>query len=96
MWRLNDLRRSERFLKAFKALPRDIQGKVIKAFALFQENREHPSLVIKKIKGMEGVWEGRIDKQYRFTFHYETDKATGETICVFRNVDNHEECLKNP
>lgn len=38
----------------------------------------------------------RIDQQYRFTFHYEKDEATGEIICVFRNVDNHDECLKNP
>ncbi len=89
-------RRSERFRKAFKALPQTIQEKVIKAFALFREDRNHPSLVIKKIKGVEDVWEGRIDQQYRFTFHYEKDEVGGETICVFRNVDNHDECLKNP
>jgi len=43
-------------------LPREVQGKVIQAFTLFRENREHPLLVIKKIMGMEGVWEGQIDR----------------------------------
>jgi mRNA-degrading endonuclease RelE of RelBE toxin-antitoxin system len=89
-------RRSERFHKAFHDLPRNIQEKVINAFTLFRENPEHLSLVIKKIRGMEGVWEGRIDQKYRFTFHYEKDETTGETICVFRNLDNHDACLKNP
>lgn len=89
-------RRSERFRRAFKELPLPVQEKVIKAFVLFQENPNHPSLVIKKIKGMDSIWEGRIDQQYRFTFHYEKSTTGGETICVFRNVDNHDECLKNP
>jgi mRNA-degrading endonuclease RelE of RelBE toxin-antitoxin system len=89
-------RRSERFRKAFEALPRGIQEKVIKAFVLFQTDQRHPSLVIKKMQGQSDIWEGRIDQNYRFTFQYKTDEATGEVMCIFRNVDNHDECLKNP
>ena len=89
-------RRTGRFRKAFKALPRPIQEKVVKAFALFQADLNHPPLGVKKIKGLEGVWEGRIDLDYRFTFHYEIDPASGEMVCVFRNVDSHDACLKNP
>ncbi len=89
-------RRSKRFKRAFRALPTGIQEKALKAFRLFAENPHHPSLHIKKIKGLEDVWEGRIDRQYRFTFHYETLTGSEEIVCVFRNVDNHEECLKNP
>ena len=89
-------RRTERFRQAFMELSPEIQRKTIKAFALFKEDQRHPALKIKKIKGYEGIWEGRIDRQYRFTFHWEKDLSTGETICVFRNVDNHDECLKNP
>ena len=48
------------------------------------------------MQGYEGVWEGRIDQQYRFTFHYERHPESDESICVFRNVDNHDECLENP
>ena len=89
-------RRLDRFKKAFDALPQAIQEKALKAVALFKDNQRHPSLMIKKMKGVEEVWEGRIDQAYRFTFHYEKDAKTGETICVFRNVDNHDECLLNP
>ena len=38
---------------------------------------------IKRVQGMPGVWEGRIDIRYRFTFHYEDD------TCVFRNIGPH-------
>ncbi len=89
-------RRTERFRKAFKALPPEVQEKGYKAFALFQKDQRHPSLVIKKMKGVENIWEGRIDQDYRFTFHYEKDPNTGVVICVFRNVDSHDECLRNP
>jgi mRNA-degrading endonuclease RelE of RelBE toxin-antitoxin system len=89
-------RRTARFKKAYQALPKPVRRKVIKAFTQFQEDPTYPSLGIKKIKGYEDIWEGRIDQQYRFTFHYETHPETDESICVFRNVDNHDECLKNP
>ena len=89
-------RRTQRFHKAFRALPAEIQAKAAKTFLLFQADRQHPSLGIKKIKGAEEIWEGRVDKAYRFTFHYENDPASGETICIFRNIDHHDECLKNP
>jgi len=63
-------RRTERFRLAFMELPPEIQRKILKAFALFKEDYRNPSL---KIKGYEGIWEGRIDQQYRFTFHWEKD-----------------------
>lgn len=88
-------RRTEHFKQAFQALPTGIQEKAAKAFHLFQENPRHPSLVIKKIKGTADIWEGRVDQGYRFTFHYEK-MADGETVMVFRNIDNHDDCLKNP
>jgi mRNA-degrading endonuclease RelE of RelBE toxin-antitoxin system len=84
-------RHLERFKKAYDALSGDVQEKVFKAFALLRDNQRHSSLMIKKIKGVKEIWEGRIDLAYRFTFHYEKDAKTGEMICVFRNVDNHDE-----
>jgi len=82
--------RSERFKRSFKALPRDVQEKAIKAFSLFKQNPWHPSLGVKRIKGTDKVWEGRVDAFYRFTFHYEDDPLTGERICLFRNIGRHE------
>jgi mRNA interferase RelE/StbE len=83
-------RRPERFRKAFRALPKHIQEKVPKAFSLFKEDPHHPSLGTKKMQGYEGIWEGRVDRSYRFTFHYEEDEESGETICVFRNIGPHD------
>jgi len=88
-------RRTERFLKAFRALPAEIQSKSLKALKLFEKDQRHPSLHVRKMEGYKGIWEARVDLKYRFTFHFEKD-AGGETYCVFRNVDNHDECLKNP
>jgi mRNA-degrading endonuclease RelE of RelBE toxin-antitoxin system len=89
-------RRTQRFQKAFHALPPSIQVKALKAFKLVAADPQHPSLGVKKIKGTEGIWEGRVDRAYRFTFHYETDPKSGEIICVFRNIDNHDACLNKP
>jgi mRNA interferase RelE/StbE len=89
-------RRSERFKRAFRLLPAVAQKKALKVLALFAENPRHPSLHVKKIKGVEDIWEGCINRNYRLTFHYETPVSGDEIVCVFRNVDNHEACLKNP
>jgi mRNA interferase RelE/StbE len=78
------------FKKAFERLPHEIQVKVGKVFLLFRENPDHPSLRIKRVRGVSGVWEGRIDIRYRFTFHYE-----GDTI-VFRNIGPHDILDKAP
>uniref|UniRef100_A0A7C4PJZ9 Cytotoxin n=1 Tax=Anaerolinea thermolimosa TaxID=229919 RepID=A0A7C4PJZ9_9CHLR len=87
-------RRTQRFKKAFKALPADVQAKAVRAFRLLAEDMRHPSLHIKKIQGVENIWEGRIDLQYRFTFHIASEG--GQTVLVFRNIDHHDECLKSP
>ena len=89
-------RRTDYFKKAYQSLPEAIKEKVAKAFRLFQQDPHHPSLGVKKIKGAKGIWEGRIDRDYRFTFHYEKNGDTGETVCVFRNIDSHDECLNHP
>ena len=89
-------RRLSRFKKAYKSLPKRIQEKTAKAFISLRDNPAHPSLGVKKIQGHTDIWEGRIDNQYRFTFHYEKDPESDATVCVFRNIDNHDECLKNP
>lgn len=88
-------RRTECFLKAFRSLPADTQRKILKALALFGQDQRHPSLQVNKLQGRDGVWEARLDQKCRFTIHYEKG-ASGESICVLRYVDNHDECLQNP
>ena len=89
-------RRTEHFKQVYQTLPAEIREKAKKVFMLFQEDPHHPSLGVKKIQGVAGIWEGRVDRQHRFTFHFEKDEKNGENIVVFRNIDNQDECLKNP
>ncbi len=86
--------RSGRFKQAFRSLPKEIQKKAARALRLLAEDPYYPSLVVKKVRGHTDVWEARVDIKYRLTFQYE--QADGETICILCNVDNHDECLKNP
>ena len=53
----------------YRALPKQLQKKVDKQFAYLLEDIRHPSLNIKKYKGTANLWQGRIDKSYRFYFH---------------------------
>jgi mRNA-degrading endonuclease RelE of RelBE toxin-antitoxin system len=84
-------RKSKRFQKSFDNLPTEIQEKARKAFSLFKNQPHppfHPSLVIKKIKGTDGIWEGRVDYFYRFTF--EIIKEENEVTYYFRNIGPHD------
>ena len=67
------LRPTERFAKDYARLPQRFQDRVDKALGLLLENPGHPSLQIKKIKGYENRWEGRVTLQYRFVFSIEGD-----------------------
>ena len=81
---------TRRFKKAYKRLPTPVQNKVKKALRLLDENPRHPSLRVKRIQGTDKIYEGRVDRKYRLSFEFD-----GEGI-LLRNVDNHDECLKNP
>lgn len=81
---------TNRFKKAYQRLPPTIKNIVKKALRLLVENPKHPSLHIKRIQGTDKIFEGRIDLKYRFSFEYDNEDI------LLRNVDNHDECLKNP
>ena len=66
-----------------KALPR-------KAIKNLITDMRYPALRIKKIKGTENIWEARVSRSLRMTFHVETD-----TI-ILRNVGQHDETLERP
>lgn len=81
---------TDRFKKAYQKLPVDLQEKVKKALRFLDENPRHPSLRVRKIEGTTDIYEGRVDQKYRFSFQFEGEDK------ILRNVDNHDECLKNP
>ncbi len=53
------------FRLAFDALPRDIQVRARRAYHLFREKPEHPSLRFKKVGNLEDVYSVRIGLGYR-------------------------------
>jgi len=53
------------------------------------ENPGHPSLNLPLIRGTNGIWEGYIDYQYRFTFQIEGD------FYLLRKVGTHD-IIKKP
>ncbi len=67
------LKITERFAKEYERLPQRLQQRVDQALGLLLDNPRHPSLQIKKIKGHETRWEGRVTLHYRFVFGVEGD-----------------------
>jgi mRNA-degrading endonuclease RelE of RelBE toxin-antitoxin system len=88
-------RRLRTFLRDFDRLPPDIQTKAVKAFQLFRDDPGYPSLNIELLEGTDGIWSGRIDYNYRWTFHYEFDRQSGDQVCVHRRIGTHE-IYRNP
>ncbi len=83
------LARTQRFKKEFESLPASIQERARKQLAFLLTNPRHPSLQIKKMKGYESLWEGRVTQHYRFTFRIER-----ETFLLLR-IGTHD-LLKRP
>ena len=65
------LRPTPRFAADYDALPQPLRLRVDKALGLLLANPRHPSLHIKKMKGYENRWEGRVTLHYRVIFTIE-------------------------
>lgn len=77
------------FKKDYKKLPAVIKDRVDKQLEYLISNPGHPSLNMHPIRGTKGIWEGYIDKQYRFTFEIEGD------FYILRKVGSHD-IIKKP
>ena len=53
------------FRKHFATLPRDVQERAKKKFALWSENPRHPSRHFKKVSAQEPLWSVRVSDAYR-------------------------------
>lgn len=76
------------FKKQYDHLPINIQIKTKRILNYLKEDLNHPSIRAKKIQGKGDIWEGRVDRFYRFTFTIETD------VITLRSVGPHDEALK--
>ncbi|MEI7988341.1 MAG: type II toxin-antitoxin system RelE/ParE family toxin [Chloroflexota bacterium] len=79
------------FILLYQALPASIRKKVDKTIALLAENPRHPSLQTKPIRGTNGIYEARVDLDYRLTY----ERLSGDTL-LLRAVGRHDETIKNP
>jgi mRNA-degrading endonuclease RelE of RelBE toxin-antitoxin system len=81
---------TERFVRQYRKLPRTIQQKVDKALALLNADFRHPGRCSHPVENTPGIFEAYVDRKYRMTFERRSDTF------IMRNVDNHDECLRNP
>lgn len=77
------IRRTDSFLKDYRALPEKVQTRVDKQLHFLLNNPRHPSLRVKKLKGTN-IFEVRVTKGYRLTFGYR------EGVLELRRVGTHD------
>ena len=81
---------TNRFIRQYGQLNAATQLKVDKALRLLDVDFRHPGLHSHPVESAPGVFEAYVDVKYRMTFERHNDTF------VIRNVDNHDECLRNP
>ena len=86
-----EIETTERFEAAYGNLPVAIRKKVIKALRLLAEDPRYPSLRTKPIQGAAGLYEARVDRDYRMTY----ERLPGDVLRL-RVVGKHDDALKNP
>ena len=75
------LRLSERAQKDYRKLTPALQARVDKQFGLLLADLRHPSLRAKKYDEASDVWQGRVDRGYRFYF-----VIRGDTYVIVRII----------
>jgi mRNA interferase RelE/StbE len=71
--------RTDSFARDFKSLPKEIQECAEKAILRLAQHHFHPSLRVKKMKGLRNIWEASVTMAYRITFH-----RAGDTLILHR------------
>lgn len=82
-----NLRITPQFKKQYDKLPRQTQVKTQRILDYLKINLRHPSIKVKKKQGKGDIWEGRIDRFYRFTFEIEGN------LIILRTIGPHDKAL---
>ena len=82
--------RTTRFKKAWKELNKEEKDLARKALRNLATDLRYPALRVKKVQGVEHIWEARVSRSLRMTFEIE-----GDTI-ILRNIGRHSETLERP
>jgi len=68
-----ELVRTDRFVRDYEALPAEVRKRVDRKLAYLLQNIAHPSLRVKRVRRLEGIFEGSISMSYRFLFSIAPD-----------------------
>ena len=68
-----------------------MQEEIKKQIAMLAENPRYPSLQTKPVQGAMGIYEVRVDADYRFTY----ERVADDTL-VLRVVGKDDDALKKP
>ncbi len=82
--------RTARFKKAWGELTEEEKNLARKALMNLATSLNYPALRVKKMQGVEHIWEARVSRSLRMTFEIE-----GDTI-ILRNIGRHDETLERP
>lgn len=82
--------RTARFKKAWQDLTQEEKGLGRKALRNLATDLQYPALKVRKLKGVESIWEARVSRSLRLTFGLK-----GNTI-MLRNIGRHDETLERP
>ncbi len=64
---------TERFLRSYRDAPLEIRQAFDRRIVLLTHNLRHPSLRAKKYDESRGIWQARVNKDWRFYFTIEGD-----------------------
>jgi mRNA interferase RelE/StbE len=82
--------RTARFKKAWKELTEEDKDLARKALRNLATDLRYPALRVKKMQGVEHIWEARVARSLRMTLEIE-----GDTM-ILRNIGRHDETLERP
>lgn len=71
---------SERFLKALRDTPQPVQNAFLKQSQFLLRDPHHPSLRTKQYDETHGVWQARVNRDWRFYFTIEGDAYRMQAI----------------
>ena len=67
---------TERFRQSYADAPLDVRKQCEKQLTLLAQDLRHPSLRAKKYDETRGIWQGRINRNWRFYFLIVRDSYT--------------------
>ena len=67
------IRRTRRFKKDYQKLSTNIQQRTDEKLRFLLLNRHHPSLRVRRVRGVPGLWELSVTMNYRVVFEIERD-----------------------